>query len=107
MRPICPLCPLCQSERIRSRDLGKRVGSFVDAVAGAVKCAANVLKSTDARVNPTAHAVGALAGAVMSCLVGATADCTTGAFLGKVFDEKALNNFWCLDCGCTFQRCSF
>ncbi len=91
---MSPICPFCQSDRVRSRDLGKRVGSFVGAVAGAVSGATTVLGSMDARVNPMAHAIGVLAGAVMGCLVGGTAGCATGASFG-VYSMKKLWTTFC------------
>lgn len=55
---------------------------------------------------PTGMSLGIIAGAILGDLLGGATGCSAGATLGKLIDDKILNNYRCIDCAHTFSQVS-
>src|SRR5688572_23717214 len=103
-------CPNCRSERVTTRQLGKKsaagIGFFTGAAVGAISVlrGAQVGVITGAAFGPVGSAAGGVAGAALAALFAGSAGGAMGAALGSVADENFMNNRECLDCGFTFRE---
>ncbi|HKR38414.1 MAG TPA: hypothetical protein VJU59_01845 [Paraburkholderia sp.] len=101
-------CPHCQSLQTVPRRIARRIGGAVGATAGATGAIALALSGAETGAaigmidGPIGAACGSLAGAILAGLVAGAAGCATGATFGDALDQKVLNNWRCLACGCVF-----
>jgi hypothetical protein len=92
-------CPQCDSDRIRSKNIGRNAGSTIGTFAGAARGA-----SLGAAAGPAGVIVGGIAGALMGGLFGGAAGGAVGSRIGKAVDDNILDNYQCKDCGYTFSK---
>jgi hypothetical protein len=103
--PLGVICPNCHHEDWRNRNLARRVGGTVGAVAGAASGVSGILAA--ARVGMIVGAVAGPAGSVMTAIaaatlrgiVGGTIGCEVGTALGGLIDKHVLENDCCRNCG--------
>lgn len=101
-------CPKCRSDRITTRDYGKRAGAAIGAVTGAVDGFSEALKgvakcgAAGLAGRPHTALFGGIACAVMGAFVHGAAGGVAGATVGQVIDDNILKNFRCLDCQLNF-----
>lgn len=94
-------CPKCQSVQTEPRHVARRIGGAVGAAAGATSAIALTLSGVEsgAAIGVLAGPVGAICGSLPGLVAGA-AGCATGAAFGEALDQKVLDNWQCLACGC-------
>ena len=103
-------CPKCHSDRIGTKNLGRKTGGVIGTVAGAASGAASILREAPTGWGvtsvalPTAAPFSTIASAVLAGLFGGAAGCAVGATLGEAVDEHILDNWQCLACGYTFGQ---
>lgn len=101
-------CPSCRSERIETRNLGRKAGGLIGTVGGSVGGVASSLSGAEIGMTvgvvagPPGMVLGGLLGALIGALVGGTAGGLAGAQLGEMVDQRVLDNYHCLACGYTF-----
>ncbi len=101
-------CPRCNSIHVESLDRAKKAGGAVGFVGGAATGAASAFSG--ARVGavvgmaagPVGASVGGIIGAVLGGLMGGTAGGLAGAKLGRLIDDRLLQNHHCLNCDHVF-----
>jgi phage tail tape-measure protein len=102
-------CPNCQSDRIGTRNTGRKAGGAIGTVAGAASGAAGALGGAEiggtvgAVAGPAGALLGAFAGAILGGLFGGAAGGAVGASLGETVDANILDNYRCLACGHCFS----
>lgn len=97
-------CPRCNSIHVESLDRARKTGGAVGFVGGATSGAASAFSG--ARVGatvgmaagPVGASVGGIIGAVLGALMGGTAGGLAGAKLGRLIDDRLLQNHHCLNC---------
>jgi hypothetical protein len=92
-------CPQCDSDRIRSKNIGRKAGGTIGTFAGAARGA-----TMGAAAGPAGAIVGGIAGALMGGLFGGSAGGAIGSRIGKAVDDNILDNYQCRDCGHTFSK---
>jgi DNA-directed RNA polymerase subunit RPC12/RpoP len=103
-------CPKCQSERIDSRNYGKKAGSAIGTVAGAISVAAGMMRGAEVGATagmifgPVGIPIGTIAGAILGGLIGGTAGGAVGSRLGEFIDKNIFDNYQCLACGHKFGQ---
>lgn len=103
-------CPFCNSERVRTRNIARKLGRAAGAAGGAATGAANVVvgarsgASIGAVAGTVGIALGGLAGAILGGLAGGAVGSLAGARLGEEIDARVLDNFECQACGHVFFR---
>ncbi len=102
------LCPRCQSERVETRNYGKKIGGALGAAAGIGSGMALVLSGADTRaaIGSTGEATeaGGLAQGVLAVLRSGSVGCAAGAAFGDVIDEHVLDRYRCVECGHAFSQ---
>lgn len=94
-------CPQCESDRVVSRDRGKKVGGAAGVIVGAAWGAACAMRGAqvgslaDAAIGPAGSLLGSMTGAALAGLAG-------GATIGQAMDASFLDNHECLACSYTF-----
>ncbi|MES2363296.1 MAG: hypothetical protein V4646_16105 [Pseudomonadota bacterium] len=109
--PLSAICPNCHQEDTRPRNLARKIGGVLGAVAGAA-CGVYGILGTDRigmgdvrfpheweefRADPIAIAAATLRG-----LLGATTGALVGIRLGEIVDAHLLENQACRHCGHPF-----
>lgn len=104
-------CPNCRSERVTTRQAGKKAAAGIGFFTGAAVGAITVLRGAQVGVvagtaflGPVGAAAGGVAGAALAALFTGSAGGAMGAALGTVADENFMDNRECLDCGFTFRE---
>ena len=101
-------CSNCHSSRILTRNCAKKAIGLSGTVGGTVGGATSSLSagSLGMTVGLVAGPPGMLAGGFLGMLIGAMLGGTTGGIagvkLGEIVDERILDNYRCLNCGCVF-----
>lgn len=102
------LCPRCQSERVETRNYGKKIGGALGAAAGIGSGMALVLSGVDIRaaIGSTGEGTEAsgLAQGVLAVLRSGSVGCAAGAAFGDVIDEHVLDRYRCVECGHAFSQ---
>lgn len=97
-------CPKCMSPQLESRNLARRFGGAIGALAGATSGV--LLASNSAKVSFLKGSLGALmgtaAGVVIEGIVGGASGCAAGSRLGAALDRNILYNQHCCACGHAF-----
>lgn len=103
-RPVC--CPKCGSVKCHLQATGRKAGTILCGLAGAVLASA----WSGAEVGLLAgSAIGSLlpplapAGTVIGAVVGFSWGAIAGHALGTEIDERFLRLYSCLDCGAEFR----
>ena len=102
-------CPKCTSPRILVRNRGKKVGSTLGTVAGALGTAVGILRSIDLdttgdTLDTTWLVLATATGVILSGLMGGSTGGAVGAKLGEVVDNNVLDNYQCLSCGQCYSQ---
>lgn len=103
--PLVVICPNCHHEDGRNRNLARRIGGTVGAVAGAasgvsgILAAARVGMIVGAVAGPAGSFLTAIAAATLRGIVGGTIGCEVGTALGGLIDKHVLENDCCRNCG--------
>ncbi|MDP2678991.1 MAG: hypothetical protein Q8O85_09745 [Rhodoferax sp.] len=104
------ICPQCTSARILVRNRGKKIGSALGTVAGALGTAVSILRSSELQeaTSDTLSTTGILlttaTGVILSGLMGGSTGAVVGAKLGEIVDNNVLNNYQCLSCGLRYSQ---
>ena len=93
------ICPNCQSSRIGTKDFSKKACGILGAIGGAASGA-----ELGGSIGLIAGPVGVFTGAVLGALLGSVTVGVAGAKLGKVIDERILDNYQCLNCHYVFNQ---
>lgn len=101
-------CPRCNSIHVESLDRAKKAGGAIGFAGGAATGAASAFSG--ARVGaavgmaagPVGASLGGIIGAVLGGLMGGTAGGLAGAKLGRLIDDRLLQNHHCLNCDHVF-----
>jgi outer membrane lipoprotein SlyB len=88
------ICPNCNSPNISSSQIAQHVGASIGSVGGAVY---------GYRISAVFGPVGMFTGAIAGLIGGAIAGCEAGHAVGKVIDEKVINEHQCNNCQHTFS----
>ncbi len=102
-------CPGCGSNRVGSKNWGRKSAGTVGALAGAYSGAAAALGGAEAGAaigmfaGPIGAAAGGVAGAIFGALFGSAVGGAMGATLGESVDTNILDNYQCLDCRHSFS----
>lgn len=83
------LCPNCNSSHVSNSTIGRRTGAVIGSLGGAI---------TGYRLGLPLGSVGALSGGFIGLVCGAISGCEAGFILGRVIDNRILNNFQCNNC---------
>jgi hypothetical protein len=98
-------CPKCMSPQLEVRNLARRFGGAIGALAGTTSGVLLALGGTKGGV--LRGSVGALlctaAGVVIEGIVGGATGCIAGSKLGSAIDRNVLHNQQCRACGHTFS----
>jgi hypothetical protein len=101
---VTPRCPKCMSPQLETRNLARRFGGAIGALAGTtsgVLLALNGAKDVFLR-GPLGALLGTVAGLVIEGIVSGATGCMAGSKLGSVIDRNILHNHQCSACGHTF-----
>jgi hypothetical protein len=107
---MASICPHCHSKDVRAKNLARRVGGTVGALAGAASGVSGILGAArlglviGAPAGPVAAVLTAIASATLRGIVGATIGCEVGTVLGGLIDKYVLENDACSNCGSSVKR---
>lgn len=110
--PLICICPNCHQEDTRPRNLARKIGGVLGAVAGAACGVYGIVGADrlgmsdvrfpheweDFRADPIS-----IAAATLRALAGATAGAIAGIRLGEILDSHLLENQTCKHCGHSFD----
>jgi hypothetical protein len=102
-------CPHCQSTNTTTRDIAKKTGGTVGALAGAAGGFAAVMGGMEVGgalglgAGPIGFVAGSLAGAILGGLFGSATGCAVGSELGQMVDRDILDNHHCKNCDQSFS----
>jgi len=101
---LMPRCPKCRSASIETRNLARRFGGAIGAIAGTTSGVALALTGAEIGLlaGPVGAMFGAAAGVVIDGIVGGATGCAAGSRLGAAIDQNILHNHHCRSCGHTF-----
>ncbi len=102
---VMPRCPKCQSPCIETRNLARRFGGAIGAIAGTTSGVALALTGAEIGLlaGPVGAIFGAAAGVVIDGIVGGATGCAAGSRLGSAVDQNILRNQHCRTCGHRFS----
>ena len=102
---VTPRCPKCRSASIETRNLARRFGGAVGAIAGTTSGVALALTGAEIGLlaGPIGTMFGAAAGVVIDGIVGGATGCAAGSRLCAAIDQNILHNHHCRLCGHTFS----
>jgi len=102
---VTPRCPKCRSASIETRNVARRFGGAIGAIAGTTSGV--VLALTGAEIGLLAGPIGVVLGAAASLvidgIVGGATGCAAGSRLGSAIDRNILHNQDCRACGHNFS----
>lgn len=109
--PMACICPNCHHEDRRPKNLARKIGGALGAVAGAA-CGVYGILGTDRIGMDDVHFpediedfrtdLISLAAATLRAIIGATTGCLVGIRLGELVDAHLLENQTCRQCGHPF-----
>ncbi len=109
--PMACICPHCHHEDRRPKNLARKIGGALGAVAGAA-CGVYGILGTDRIGMDDVHFpediedfrtdLISLAAATLRAIIGATTGCLVGIRLGELVDAHLLENQTCRQCGHPF-----
>ncbi|MBI2726210.1 MAG: hypothetical protein HYX42_08170 [Polaromonas sp.] len=109
--PMACICPNCHHEDRRPKNLARKIGGALGAVAGAA-CGVYGILGTDRIGMDDVHYpediedfrtdLISLAAATLRAIIGATTGCLVGIRLGELVDAHLLENQTCRQCGHPF-----
>jgi hypothetical protein len=102
---VTPRCPKCRSVHIESRNMARRLGGAIGAIAGTAGGVILALKTESMSFSkvPVITLLGAAAGVVIEGIVAGATGGVAGSKLGEAIDHNVLHNQHCRDCGHTFS----
>lgn len=102
---ITPRCPKCQSPQIEPRNIARRYGGAIGAIAGTTSGVALALSGAEMGLlaGPIGVVLGGVAGVIIDGIVGGATGCAAGSKLGAAIDRNILHNQHCRGCGHTFS----
>jgi hypothetical protein len=102
---VTPRCPKCMSPQLGTRNLARRFGGAIGALAGTTSGVLLALSSAKDGLlkGPVGALLGAVAGVVIDGIAGGATGCMAGSKLGAAIDRNILHNQQCCACGHTFS----
>ncbi|EDY1088258.1 hypothetical protein AHM25_001606 [Salmonella enterica subsp. enterica serovar Sandiego] len=94
------ICPHCGSVNTQKRNIGRKVGGGIGAIAGALLVRRGPLGAAAGSIIP---GIGTIAGGVIGFLVGMGSSAALGAMTGGNLDGEVLDEYLCHDCLLTFN----
>lgn len=102
---VTPRCPKCRSANIEARNLARRYGGAIGAIAGTTSGVVLALTGVEIGLlaGPIGIMLGAAAGVVIDGIVGGATGCAAGSRLGSAIDRNILHNQHCRACSHRFS----
>jgi uncharacterized membrane protein len=88
-------CPKCNSPNISSSQIAQKTGASIGTVGGAIY---------GYRIGAIFGPIGMFTGAIAGLVCGALSGCEAGHAIGKMIDEKVINEYQCNICHHTFSN---
>ena len=89
------ICPKCNSPNVSCSKIAQQVGASIGTVGGAIY---------GYRIGAAFGPIGMFTGAIAGLIGGAITGCEAGHTVGKVIDEKIINEYQCNNCHHTFSN---
>lgn len=88
-------CPKCNSPNVSGSQIAQRTGASIGTIGGAIY---------GYRIGTVFGPIGMFTGAMAGLICGAISGCEAGHVVGKMIDEKVINEYQCNACHHTFSN---
>lgn len=89
------ICPKCNSPNVSCSQIAQRTGASIGTIGGAIY---------GYRIGAVLGPIGMFTGAIAGLIGGAITGCEAGHAVGKVIDEKIINEYQCNNCDHIFSN---
>ncbi|AYQ26567.1 MULTISPECIES: hypothetical protein [unclassified Polaromonas] len=107
-KPMALICPSCHKEDVTHKNLARKIGCTIGALAGAASGVSGILSAArlglvvGTPAGPAAALLTAIASATLRGIAGATAGGGLGHALGSMLDKHVLQSDSCPHCGFSY-----
>lgn len=92
---MSPFCPKCNSPNVSDSQIARRTGASIGTIGGAIY---------GYRIGAVFGPIGMFTGAMAGLICGAISGCEAGHVVGKMIDEKVINEYHCNTCHHIFSN---